>query len=565
MPPASEREPIKCWEWLSCERDGCDAHRSADLRCWLAGNNHCFANGSSLAERLAGKCFECPVFAANRSRSYGKRYADRAVLDTVDAIFAESVDLAAEVRDLGTQAKGKSCQVELLSEVGRALQSTMEIDRLLLVILTAVTAGNGLGFNRAFLMLVDHEEDTVKGRMAVGPAEVGEADSIWKAMEKEGKILGSILAGLSERGDQHNQRITEIAERLVLPLDGDNKVTRSLAEGESFIVRHAYRDPEARAVAEVLGSDHFIVVPLVAEGEKLGAIVADNFVTRRDITGEDRRILETFASQAALAILNASLHSDLRSRLKELEIAHEELRRNHLQLLKAQTQVALGGLASTLIHDLRAPLVSIGLMARSAAADAGEEHSLRLRLEQIAEKALEVEQHLKAAGKSARSEIRRGDTVYIKSVIQDSLGLLRGLMMRLGVKSAVSFSAGNPGLKGSAIELRQLMLNLLQNAVEAMPGGGTVTVDTSMEGDMLRIDIRDTGRGIPKEVRPKIFSAFFTTKSEGLGLGLFSAKRIVNEYGGRIKMESEEGTGTCFTVQLPLRKSARGRRSSKIQ
>jgi two-component system NtrC family sensor kinase len=241
-------------------------------------------------------------------------------------------------------------------------------------------------------------------------------------------------------------------------------------------------------------------------------------------------------------------------RLKELEAAHEELRTNHLQLLRAQTQVALGGLASTLIHDLRAPLVSIGLMARAAAADLGEEHSMRSRLELISEKALEVEQHLKTASKSARSDVGRDDTVDIESVIEDSLGLLKGLMIRLGVESAVNFSVDNSGLKGSEIELRQLILNLLQNAVEAMPGGGVVTVETSTQYDMLRIDIRDTGQGIPAEVRPKIFSAFFTTKSEGLGLGLFSAGRIVDEYGGRIEMESEEGTGTCFTVLLPLRK-----------
>ena len=127
-------------------------------------------------------------------------------------------------------------------------------------------------------------------------------------------------------------------------------------------------------------------------------------------------------------------------------------------------------------------------------------------------------------------------------------------MMRLGVESVVKFNAGDVDLKGSAIELRQLILNLLQNAVEAMPGGGTVTVETCREGDMLRIDITDTGQGIPEDVRPKIFSAFFSTKSEGLGLGLFSARRIVNDYGGRIAMESKEGTGTCFTVLLPLRK-----------
>jgi signal transduction histidine kinase len=126
--------------------------------------------------------------------------------------------------------------------------------------------------------------------------------------------------------------------------------------------------------------------------------------------------------------------------------------------------------------------------------------------------------------------------------------------MKLGVESVVRFEAQDAVLKGNTIELRQLLLNLLQNAVEAMPGGGTVTVDARCEGECLRIDIRDTGPGIPRDNRARIFSAFFTTKPEGLGLGLFSAKRIIHEYGGEIVMESEEGAGTCFTVLLPVRK-----------
>jgi signal transduction histidine kinase len=491
---------------------------------------------------------------ANRSRAAGKRSSDGAVLDTLDAVFAESTNLAGRVKYLGSETDGKALQVELLSEVGKALQGTMEIERILQIILTAVTAGNGLGFNRAFLLLVDEEEQVAKGRMAVGPADAGEATLIWKAMAEEGETLGSMLSKLYRREDGRNARITEIANRLVLPLDGANKVARSLGEVKSFIVTAASLDPEAREIAEVLGSDRFIIAPLVAEGKKLGAIVADNFVTGRDIRETDRGILETFASQAALAMLNASLHGDLRSRLQELHAAHEELRKNHLQLIRAQTQVALGGLASTLIHDLKAPLISIGLMARAAAADLEEGHTLRPRLEQIAEKALEIEQHLEAAGKPARRDAGRGERVCVDALVRDSLGLLKGLMMRLGVESVVALDSGDATVKGDPIELRQLILNLLQNAVEAMTGGGTITVKTGLKGEMLRIDVGDTGPGIPEEVRPKVFSAFFTTKSEGLGLGLFSAKRIVGAYGGRIEMKSEEGAGTCFTVLLPAGK-----------
>jgi signal transduction histidine kinase len=554
----SGREPIKCWEWLDCGHSDCGSHDSEDLRCWLNPHSRCFENGFSLTERLSARCFECPVFSANAERASGKRCADGAVLETLQAVFAESADIGNRFHDLETQSRVESRRVELLSEVGKALQSTMDIDRLLLVILTAVTAGHGLGFNRAFLMLVDEDESRIKGRMAVGPAEVGEADRIWKSMAADDKGLGHILSRAPEAAGPYNKRIARMARRLVLPLDGANKVSKSIAGGESFVVRGAARDPEVRYIAEALGSDHFVIVPLLAEGKGLGAIIADNFVTRREITEDDMRILETFASQAALALLNASLHTDLRNRLEDLHRAHDELRKNHLQILKAQTQVALGGLTSTLIHDLRAPLVSIGLMARSAAADLGEDHAMKARLEEIAEKALEVEQRLDAGAGSAGREPERVEPVDVGALVHDAMGLLAGLMLKNGVEGTVRLEAGPAVLTGSPLELRQLMLNLIQNAVEAMPGGGTLAVETSRQGRLLKINIKDNGPGIPADLWPRVFSAFFTTKPEGLGLGLFSARRIANKYGGKIEMQTEEGVGTCFTVLLPLSRPAPG-------
>jgi signal transduction histidine kinase len=371
-------------------------------------------------------------------------------------------------------------------------------------------------------------------------------------MESESKTLGRILSEISVEGKERNRAITLTAERIALPIEGNNIVARSLEEGTSFIVDRAHQDAEARALAVVLQSDHFVVAPLRAEGKKLGAIVADNFVTEARILEEDRRLLETFVSQAALAILKASLHTDLQRRLREIEEAHQELRDNHLELLRAETQIALGGLASTLIHDLKAPLVSIGLLARAAAADLEEGHGIRPRLEQIAEKALEIEEYLKAASRTPGRRGRRNEPVSIEDLIGDTLGLLKGLLMKSKVKAVVKAEAGQSRVSGDPVELRQVFVNLFQNAVEAMAGGGTLTLTTGVEDGMLKISVRDTGHGIPTEARPRLFSAFFTTRPEGSGMGLFTAKRIVTGHGGRIEVETAEGRGTCFTVFLPV-------------
>jgi signal transduction histidine kinase len=428
----------------------------------------------------------------------------------------------------------------------------MEIDRILLVILTAVTAGDGLGFNRAFLLLVDEDGRAVRGRMAVGPSHPDEAELIWKAMQHEGRSLGEILAQLSDREGTRNDGIMTLASKLVVPLGGsDNVVSRCLEEGASCVIERAYDVPEARDIADVLSNQHFLVVPLVAEERKLGAIIADNFVTGRKIRNEDVRLLESFASQAALAILNASLHRKLQERVKELEQAHEELTYNQIQLLRAEGLVAAGGLAATLIHDLKAPLVSIGLMARAASSDLAGAGPTKEILEKISAEIVRIEQYLKnfarSAGRGAKTEI-----VDISRLILDCLAVVRGVAAKGGIECSVDLNHGDARVRGSRVGLRQVIVNLLYNSIEAMPEGGKLAVATPNEQGVLKVSIEDTGTGIPEELRTRVFSPFFTTKLEGSGLGLVIAKRIVTGYGGRIALELKEGAGTRFSIYLPV-------------
>ncbi|HMK51371.1 MAG TPA: ATP-binding protein, partial [Thermodesulfobacteriota bacterium] len=106
----------------------------------------------------------------------------------------------------------------------------------------------------------------------------------------------------------------------------------------------------------------------------------------------------------------------------------------------------------------------------------------------------------------------------------------------------------------STNQMRQVMLNILKNAKEAMPKGGVLTVKTGREDNKVLIQIRDTGTGIPEDIRGKIFEAFFTTKQKvkGVGLGLSVCYGIIKDHGGDIKVESEEGKGTTFVISLPL-------------
>jgi signal transduction histidine kinase len=128
-------------------------------------------------------------------------------------------------------------------------------------------------------------------------------------------------------------------------------------------------------------------------------------------------------------------------------------------------------------------------------------------------------------------------------------------MVKAKVEVVTDFKHGGVRVSGSRMELRQMIVNILHNSIEAMPDGGRIAVATSVAGRMVAISVEDTGRGIPERHQARVFSPFFTTKAEGSGLGLVLAKRIVTGHGGKISLRSREGVGTCIMIELPACRS----------
>jgi two-component system NtrC family sensor kinase len=109
-----------------------------------------------------------------------------------------------------------------------------------------------------------------------------------------------------------------------------------------------------------------------------------------------------------------------------------------------------------------------------------------------------------------------------------------------------------PPIRGDSNRIFELAINLLRNAMQAMPGGGNISLTTRRVGEFVEARFSDAGHGVPDEIRERIFSPFFTTKAAGSGLGLTIVGQIVREHGGTIEVQSKVGSGTTFTVRLPL-------------
>lgn len=218
------------------------------------------------------------------------------------------------------------------------------------------------------------------------------------------------------------------------------------------------------------------------------------------------------------------------------------------QLRRADRLSTLGELAAGMAHELRNPLASIKGTAEILKGDYKPEDKkfefISIMVKEVERLNRVVEEFLRFARPIPlqTAEVDLGEE--IGSVVHLVKGQAPGVDIEV-----VPFST--PSIKADREKLVQVFLNLILNAVQAMPNGGRLTVSASKVDGNVEVSFRDTGSGIPEENRDKLFKPFFTTKSAGTGLGLAISNRIIEAHGGAITFESEAGKGTTFMVRLP--------------
>ncbi|MFA5974639.1 MAG: ATP-binding protein [Elusimicrobiota bacterium] len=281
-----------------------------------------------------------------------------------------------------------------------------------------------------------------------------------------------------------------------------------------------------------------------------------------DIDLLDPHILLRFPFFFILAFFSTYLSEETeksRRRIHELEKERDsvmrELDRKQAQLVQAEKLSAMGHMAGALAHEIRNPLcVIIGYVSelRTLLPEAEPAQKFLAIVERCANRCNELVENLLRFSRLPQGEER----FQLNSVVTDALELVRIGKKALGVQILTEFQCdlwmvGRPG------EIQQIVLNLCSNAMDALPAGGTVTVRTRRQlfgsQDWMVVEVRDTGIGIPEDLRKKIFDPFFTTKpsGKGTGLGLSIVRDIVRNYHGLIEVQSELNKGTTFVIRLP--------------
>ena len=239
-----------------------------------------------------------------------------------------------------------------------------------------------------------------------------------------------------------------------------------------------------------------------------------------------------------------------------------ELKLRQEQLLQAGKMAAVGTLTSGIAHELNNPLNNIALTTETlidAFSDYPDEEKVRM-LRQLYTQVERASSTVRNLLDFTRTDKPVFTTVSIGDVLESTLRLVSNELNLAGVEARVDVPPGLPKVTGNPRNLQQVFLNLFLNGIQAMPQGGKLTVCANVqEQDVLRVDVSDTGVGIPPENLGKVFDPFFTTKEpgQGTGLGLSVSYGIVEKHKGRITVESKVGEGTTFSIFLPLKSEPR--------
>ncbi|BCB97342.1 sensor histidine kinase [Dissulfurispira thermophila] len=559
----------------------------------------------------------------------------------------------------------KNNELSRLFFISSAMRGTLELDKLLRMVLTAVTMGDGLGFNRAMLFLLDDNKNLLKGAMGVGPSSHEEAWQIWSRLSMEHKNLHSLINEIDDSPLRKDSFIDRLCCGIEISLDEDTILTRAVKEKKAFNVTDVHSEPLSDPVLiQQLGTMAYAVVPLISRDRVIGILWVDNLFSRRPITEHDMEFLKGFTDQIASAIENARLFEHVAQAEQELENIFEsisdylyvtdinftvrkvnkavvellnrpvdeivgkksfevfrdvseqwslcaykeeikgtvtqelfdpktgktyliscspvlnksrdvigsvhlikditEMKVLREKVASAQRMAALGEMAAKVAHEIRNPLLSIGGFAR--------------RLEK------RLDGDLKENARIIVNEVQR-----LEGILNDTLSFVKSARLNkklvdineiidgiINLMEPTVYDRGNALIKEIEYpveafidydRIKEAVLNIVNNANQATDNGSIMIrayvrkTYSDSETDLFEhrrekkeavIEVEDTGCGIRKEDIDRVFDPFFTTRPTGTGLGLSITKRIIEEHGGKIEVESVWGKGTKFKIYLPL-------------
>ena len=332
--------------------------------------------------------------------------------------------------------------------------------------------------------------------------------------------------------------------------------------GESLVVNDVLQDSRYRSIKGWQAGSEMCVA--IRDGEKILGIIDVESSSRNTFTHNDFIALESLAGILASVITSADQYQRLQITISQLRATQVELRARmeaqrsaENRLVQAAKLAAVGEMAAGIAHELNNPLTSVTGFAELALDDTPPDSETRKDLEIVMREAARARDVVRRLLDFARQSESTRARASLNDVVEDVVALSRHLIHTNGVTLRLELEESLPWILVDVNQMKQVLLNLIHNALQAMPTGGELTISTESASragrDWIRVSVRDTGVGIPRPDQARIFEPFYTTKANqgGTGLGLSVTYGIVTDHAGQIDVESQPDAGSKFSVWLP--------------
>ena len=315
-----------------------------------------------------------------------------------------------------------------------------------------------------------------------------------------------------------------------------------VTRGRSVVVPLAGKTEEHlfTRLSEPVASSSLLAVPVRYEDDTFGVLLCVAMGAYR-FSDDDKHLVAALSSFGASSIQNARLYA-------KVFTVEEGLRRS-------ERLTALGLLSAEVAHEIRNPLTVMKLLSDTLSQGMATDDPKMEDLGVMREKIAHMEGVVSRVLGMSKAQSGAFRTLDLRQAAENASLLLRLKLQQLGVKVDIECAEALPLIEGNPGQIQQIFLNLMMNGVQAMVGGGTLTlrlgVEPGQQGDVVSVRITDTGSGIPPKILPKIFESFFTSREDGTGLGLAIVKRILRDHRGDIVVESTAPGGTTFKFWVP--------------
>jgi signal transduction histidine kinase len=258
---------------------------------------------------------------------------------------------------------------------------------------------------------------------------------------------------------------------------------------------------------------------------------------------------------ASVALISIALAFN-KALAREVELKTKELLESQERLIHSERFAAVGEAAAYVSHEIKNPLMVIGGLAGQVERHLAQNPAVQEKLRIIQGEIRRLESFLGELRDFLRPAPPHKQEINLNEVILEVQALMGEAAKEKGIAVEDRLDSKLPRIAVDPNQFKQVLVNLFKNAVEATDPGGRIILSTNSQDGQVCFAIRDTGKGMPPEVRDKVFHPFFTTKEKGTGLGLAVIHKIITDHHGRIDLETSPGEGSTFTIKLPLRPDA---------